>query len=523
MKKFVIKLNKNHPGFELLGIEKRLNPQLEFDAYQNKKFNMYAERQINRLYSLKSSPSKYFRIVRHLIMYSNVFRVMAWNHVVPNWHKEMTVRAVMATNKRIDVLSKQLDANVDIHRVYIPKGDTVRPIGVPSLSWRIYLHMFGNFLYMYLENAFLTSQHGFIPGRGTLSAWRMIMSRKFLSKKYILAFDLKQFFPSVSLDAISRELMKYSVPENIVSYIYALNLSAPKLPAEEKLDEGKFKNKAVDPLYGEKSWVSSFYSKYFYDENFKKYAHIYKGSIYRWYDAWSYRNMDLPYSSQGVPQGSPLGPLLSLLVLTNWLKEQEEKGIDTGTYADDGLLVSDEYFEPPKSNFLDGIEVHPGVKKTHWVKFGGKWLERLKFLGLVWDHRNKSFYSETRNGLTEYLGKDMAKAINKIEHLENVENNFSKPKKEFMNGSWLNIFCGRYWGFVQARLYSGSDLEDFEQDFTYSIGKYSLMSLRRFEGLELDTFNASSYASKSLIEILRQRRIKTRRKMYGLSLNTERL
>jgi hypothetical protein len=52
----------------------------------------------------------------------------------------------------------------------------------------------------------------------------------------------------------------------------------------------------------------------------------------------------------GLPQGAAPSTILSLLALSDWYKELQDKGIKLLMYADDGILYSDEPFEifPPK-------------------------------------------------------------------------------------------------------------------------------------------------------------------------------
>lgn len=62
------------------------------------------------------------------------------------------------------------DTRLIYHRVYIPKGDTYRPLGVPNLEWRIYLGMYANILRFFLRDKIPKSQHGYMTGRGVITA-----------------------------------------------------------------------------------------------------------------------------------------------------------------------------------------------------------------------------------------------------------------------------------------------------------------------------------------------------------------
>jgi RNA-directed DNA polymerase len=107
-------------------------------------------------------------------------------------------------NKIIDTK----DTNFKFKRVYIRKGEKDwRPLGVPEYFWRIYLQLIHNFLYIFVEDYFLEDPHGFIPGKGTLTAWTRVLEIT-ENYKYVYEFDLKQCFPSINLGEVSMLMMK---------------------------------------------------------------------------------------------------------------------------------------------------------------------------------------------------------------------------------------------------------------------------------------------------------------------------
>lgn len=75
--------------------------------------------------------------------------------------------------------------------------------------------MVNNFLYIFLEDKFLPSQHGFIPGKGTNTAIPELF--RITEYKYVYEFDLKQFFDNVNTIKVAQYLMSLGIPPKFVS------------------------------------------------------------------------------------------------------------------------------------------------------------------------------------------------------------------------------------------------------------------------------------------------------------------
>jgi hypothetical protein len=128
--------------------------------------------------------------------------------------------------------------------MYLPKAvNKYRPLGVPTIAWRLYLAM-----WLLPINGYLTphpNQHGFIPTRGTLTAWRQVSSQV-IPARNILEIDLKGFFPSVS-PSMARQAIRILektegktsiMPVNVLQYLTDINYSKPSLPlGGEKIPE----------------------------------------------------------------------------------------------------------------------------------------------------------------------------------------------------------------------------------------------------------------------------------------------
>lgn len=397
---------------------------------------------------------------------------------------------------KADKLIKNLNSNLEIKRVYIPKNkNEYRPLGVPTPEWRLVLHMLNNFLYYFIKDELLSSMHGFIPGKGTLSAWKEFFTKGIYKYPYILEYDLKKFFDLVDLRSLKLQLYSLNLPWNLVDYLIKINEGVPILPKDIKLVEHKVQANAL---------LHSMIKKYFpYHEGI---------DVVRW--CMSHLNstaIDNPFryikdhvrsAVSGVAQGAPTSPLLSILTLKEFLSQQKSL-----SYADDGIFYGEKKFEI-KDQPEKGILLHP--TKTMWVKEGGKWKKPLKFLGLEYD--GKTLRARTRKGSTLVLGKKIKKIISLLDDLEKkgemtlVPGVNSPGKWRLKEKSFEDLFKSKLMGFIQSRLYQGQwNLDNLEQDFELKFNSGSWLSEResKWWDPELSTFNASTYASKSLANLMR--------------------
>lgn len=196
IKTFSISASILDPIAQLCGVDLNLPRKLEFTPYKNHRINRYLENQIRRLQVTRSSnPRLYFDLGKILMKRSNSFRVEAIQHTFPNWYRNYPLGFILNVNRKVSKLINEGKDDLDFKRVYIPKGDDKRPLGVPTPEWRLYLHMWNNLLTYYLS-PHLTQQHGFITGKGTLTAWKEIMEKQLYKKPFIREWDFKSFFDS---------------------------------------------------------------------------------------------------------------------------------------------------------------------------------------------------------------------------------------------------------------------------------------------------------------------------------------
>jgi hypothetical protein len=328
-------------------------------------------------------------------------------------------------------------------------------------------------------------QHGFRPGRGTMSAWKVILS-EVIHAKDIYEFDLKKFFDSVSLDAVSARLIEYQVPINIVRQLYIINTS-PILLKKARLNE--FEQMMKSLLHKGATW----------DEIINHPRPI------------SYR-----YRVRGVPQGAPTSPVLATITMRESITERfrgsaiygddSNINIKSVVYADDGLYygtIGDTPILTPNSQQVTA-NIQFNIEKSGWVKKDGVWLKPLKFLGMTYDGNLDKLMGSTRNGST--LIYDKSELVSALQDREENERSKARDSDQVLNSdTWKSFTQSKVFGFIQNRIYTGAwNLDEFEQNFqiTYEPDTY----IDRYRGklpVKLNVFNSTSFASEYLVERLR--------------------
>jgi len=496
-----------------LGIRKSVKSHLEVVKYLNKPINRYFEHRILRLQDYRDNPRAFWALSAHLLR-SKVFVLVHLNRVEPRWYRSEALWRVIKVIKELKRITLDFKGNIDLKRVYIPKttgpllawalGETKkwRPLGVPTLPWRIYLSMLNTILVIWLEPYWHKEQHGYFPRKGTLTVWRSILKR--ISKPDIYEFDLSKFFPSVEIPYLSHLLTKYKTPKWYVEYIENLNKSKPKLAEKDEVDEQNTRdteeiNKGI--VHRGQKWYGPV--REFIQANGEQIWHELLledtggTDVYHEYEfvqlQWALLSSFKPHQSvsgllKELPQGGGISPTLSVQVLEPLFREEE----DVVMYADDGLIFGKPKFKHPDYK-LAGIKLNK--EKSGWIKRKGKWLKPLKFCGLIYDGNTDTLTSQTNKGKTITITKGRFKQLRTAWEL------FTSDGYERRNNTWYELMVSRISGFVQSCLYNGTfNLSEYwdrwELSSHINSWQKSKMAKRYFKraAIKPNLYNSSSVA-----------------------------
>jgi len=106
---------------KLGGVRKRLEPKYTYEKHSNNACNRYMEHQLRRMSN--ANPTLFWTISCSLIRRSNVFFLMALNHVYPRWHRDYKLSKIIALAESVRRTASSLDVKLDVRRVYIPKAE----------------------------------------------------------------------------------------------------------------------------------------------------------------------------------------------------------------------------------------------------------------------------------------------------------------------------------------------------------------------------------------------------------------
>ena len=267
-----------------------------------------------------------------------------------------------------------------VRRVEIPKETKgeFRKLGVPTVVDRVIQQAITQELTPIYEEQFTENSYGFRPNRGAHDALRQCQRNVNDGYIYVVNMDLEKFFDTVSQSKLIEVLSRTIKDGRVISLIH------------------KYLNAGV----------------------------IANGMFER--------------TEIGMPQGGPLSPMLSNIMLNELDKELERRGHKFVRYADDCMI----FCKSRKSAERTLENIIPFIERKLFLKVNRKKTEvlhisKVKYLGY-------SFYRYKGKCRFRVHPKSVTKMRNKIRELTNRNNGMSNAKREekyqqFVRG-WVNYF-----------------------------------------------------------------------------------
>ena len=267
-----------------------------------------------------------------------------------------------------------------VRRVEIPKETKgeFRMLGVPTVVDRVIQQAITQELTTIYEDQFSENSFGFRPKRGAHDVLRQCQENVNEGYVYVVDMDLEKFFDTVCQSKLIEVLSRTIKDGRVISLIH------------------KYLNAGV----------------------------IANGIFER--------------TEIGIPQGGPLSPLLSNIMLNELDKELERRGHRFVRYADDCMIFckSKKSAERTLKNIIPFIEGKLFLKVNR-KKTTVAHVSKVKYLGY-------SFYRNKGKCRFRVHPKSVAKMKNKIRELTDRNNGMSNAKREekyqqFVRG-WVNYF-----------------------------------------------------------------------------------
>ena len=266
-----------------------------------------------------------------------------------------------------------------VRRVEIPKEDgKKRRLGIPTVVDRVVQQAIAQVLTPIYEKQFSDNSYGFRPGRSAHNAIRKCQDNINEGYKYIIALDLEKYFDTVNQSKLIEVLSRTIKDGRVISLIHKYLRAG--VVVKHKFEETEI----------------------------------------------------------GVPQGGPLSPILSNIMLNELDKELGKRGHRFVRYADDLLI----FCKSRRSATRTYENITPFIEKKLFLKVNRDktvvdYVGKVKFLGFA-------FYHKKGEPRVRIHPKSVAKMKIKIKELTSRSNgmgNESRAKKlrRYIMG-WVNYF-----------------------------------------------------------------------------------
>ena len=265
-----------------------------------------------------------------------------------------------------------------VRRVEIPKEKGTRRLGIPTVVDRAIQQAIAQVLSPIYEKQFSETSYGFRPGRNAHQA--LSKCRDYITEGYRFAvdMDLEKFFDTVNQSKLIEVLSRTIKDGRVISLIH------------KYLNAGVVvRNKFED-------------------------------------------------TEMGVPQGGPLSPLLSNIMLNELDKELERRGHRFVRYADDLVILCKSKRSAGRTlaNIVPYIE-NKLFLKVNREKTAAAYIQGVKFLGY-------SFYVVKGEGRLRVHPKSIAKMKERIKTLTSRSNGWGYARRkealrQYIRG-WVNYF-----------------------------------------------------------------------------------